>query len=319
MVQAVQSSANQVHTNFISSSLDALAAKVKSFVNNKNLARIGEYISLIMSAALVIASTYCVTVPLTLGYVASAIGAFAISRFLRTLRFSTANLGLLKDPNFRKVLKDEIFPLYIKHEKTFDSAHVHGRMHISRCIIYTLAMLNFYKKHFNIQADEMASLYTIALHDAGRKGNGIDLWEKDSERLAKDHLRKHGYSWFASRNFAKAINKANHVNQPEAIAVRSADCFDIMRPCCGHNGRSGFAFKFLDFLNPAKDPLSSNLSPDEANKIRHKLIDEAWEFIKITEAKKYGLRNSDSYFEDVVYLLESNQSKFPTLFGLLKK
>lgn len=309
--------------------------KVKSFF--EIIARLGQYIAYVLTGVFVIGAIYCAAMQLSLSLIAGSIAMAAVSlscgilprkaQSQADLKFpaETSTAFILKNKifaaDFRKVLTNEIFPLYIHHENTFDSAGIHGRMHISRCVIYTLAMLRFYKKYFNAKVDEKAALYTIAMHDAGRQGNGPDLWEGDSQKLAYNFLRKKGYSRSDAEKFSKIINKANKTDSCELVSVRSADCLDIMRPCCGHGGRGGFNEKWLKFLN-AKDPNVGTLRPDklkEVEKLRKALIEEIWGFIQLTEKKKDSLKTSNTYFEDILFVLESNQRNFPTLFKLLSE
>ena len=329
MVTAVQNNTTNTQNGFISNSLEALAYKVKSLAYlivkiSQHLASFTSFIFVCGSIATAVSAT---SMPLSLGLVASAIATFGVSKLLKNVRqnfgvlknpkYNRTNLGILKDSKMIQVLTDEIFPLYIEHEKTFDRNQIHGRMHISRCIIYTMAMLNFYKRYKKVTFDELASIYSIAFHDAGRRGNGVDVWEKDSQKLLYNFLRKKGYNLLKAFKFSRIVNKDNRSDSLEARAILSSDCLDIMR--CRFGGIRSFRRNFLTFLNPTKDSAPRGVTKDECKNIREKLIKEAWEFIKITENKKVELTNSKTYFEDVLYLLESNQKKFPTLLGLLKK
>ena len=329
MVAAVHNTTITPQKGFISSSLDTLACKVKSLMHL--IVKIGQHLASLTSFVFVFGavSTFISAgaTPLVFGLTASAVASFGISSLLKHVRqnfgiiknpkYLAADLGLLKDTKMVKPLTEEIFPLYIKHEKTFDGHQIHGRMHISRCIIYTMAMLNFYKRHKKANVDELASIYSIAFHDAGRRGNGVDVWEKDSQKLLYNFLRDKGYGLLKALKFSRIVNKETKSDSLEARAILSSDCLDIMR--CRLGGIKSFRRNLLTFLNPAKDKAPSGLTKDECKNIREKLIQEAWQFIKMTENKKVELTNSKTYFEDVLYLLESNQKKFPTLFDYLKK
>ena len=48
---------------------------------------------------------------------------------------------------FIEEAQEQILPIYAKHEKHFDNYGVHGRMHISRALIFAEAMSRFYSAH----------------------------------------------------------------------------------------------------------------------------------------------------------------------------
>lgn len=212
--------------------------------------------------------------------------------------------------NFKLELEQEIFPFYEKHEGGFDYFRIHGRMHVARAVIFGEVMARYYQnKGQFIDFDYVRR--TIGLHDAGRKGNGIDLWEKESSDLLCNYL--------ISKNTPKeeAVQKSNIIVKEKAdknsIAFKifqSADCLDIMRPCTGNGGRSGFNPKYLTFLQN-----SANL---EESQFRQSLIEEAWFFIQVTEQQKMTSFNESKGFMDKLFeVIKTHQAKLPILSSIL--
>jgi len=83
-------------------------------------------------------------------------------------------------PLFAAELQEEILPLYLSHEQTFDSWSIHGRMHICRCVLFAEFMSRYYYRQTTYTPNVDWVRYAIAFHDSSRQGNGADLWEHDS-------------------------------------------------------------------------------------------------------------------------------------------
>ncbi len=86
-------------------------------------------------------------------------------------------------PGFIAELQQSILPIYRAHELTFDWAGVHGRMHISRAVIFGEVMARIYHAA-GIPVDFYGMRVAIAFHDSGREGSGTDRWEKESAENA---------------------------------------------------------------------------------------------------------------------------------------
>jgi len=83
---------------------------------------------------------------------------------------------------------------------------------------------------------------------------------------------------------------------------------DIMRPCTGNGGRSGFDPKYLTFLANTES---------EASQFRDRLIEEAWVFIEATEAQKMTTFNeSEGFMEKLFQIIKDHQDKLPILSSL---
>lgn len=93
--------------------------------------------------------------------------------------------------------------------------------------------------------------------------------------------------------------------------MHDADVLDIMRPCCGHGGRTGFRSQALRFLGPRDGSGMTNPT------VRDALIEEAWCLIRATEAKKSGLRRSTEYMRDVLSILGKTRRMCPLLAACL--
>ena len=217
---------------------------------------------------------------------------------------------------FVKDLSTNILPIYKNHESTFDYQGIHGRMHISRALIFAESMARYYYKVIRIKdIDFLAIRYAVAFHDAGRKGNGIDIWESDSAEICRKHLLNQGHGDEYSKYVSQLIEKKGPWDAHKKI-VHDADVLEIMRPCCGHGGRSGFKEKALRFLSYRDDLINNNLN-DFASP-RNTLIDEAWQFIVYTERKKYMFNKSDfNYFYDLVMIIDEINNNLSMIKGLL--
>ena len=141
-------------------------------------------------------------------------------------------------------LEKEIFPLYEKHEIEFDTSRIHGRMHIARAIIFSEVMARYYKdKGVSVDFDYVRR--ATGLHDAGRKGNGVDLWEKESCALLYQYLISKNIPQKEAAQKSTIILKETADKNSIAFKIfQSADCLDIMRPCTGNGGRAGFNPKY---------------------------------------------------------------------------
>ena len=201
-----------------------------------------------------------------------------------------------------------ILPIYKEHEDTFDSIGIHGRIHISRSLIFSEYMTRFYESVLGQDIDFFAIRYAVAFHDSGRKGNGIDLWEDISEKKCFQYLlTKSDYSAPRqndinySRYTASLINKSVDKSDFNKLSVYDADVLEIMRPCCGNGERDGFKPNFLHFLK----------YNDEYQQVRNDLIEDAWKFIEYTEDNKHLI--TDNHLYRLIDILEKNKNDFRVL------
>jgi hypothetical protein len=193
---------------------------------------------------------------------------------------------------FLKELTDSILPLYEKHEKSFDFSGIHGRLHISRSIIFAEFMARFYSSISDQSNIDFSSIrYSTAFHDSGRKDNGIDLWEKDSEDNCYKYLYESGHNAKYCKYTASLIGKKIGKDINHSI-VYDSDVIEIMRPCCGHGGIDNFNRLFLNFLSE-KDILIEY--GDGCEEIRNKIINDAWKIITYTEDNKHIFSNDHIY------------------------
>ncbi len=121
--------------------------------------------------------------------------------------------------------------IYLNHEKTFDPKGVHGRGHIGRAYIFATAMCNILEES-GIYVDRNAVLCGIAMHDAGRQGNGADIWEADSARLTVEHMRTAFGDESMGADYEAAVQRITtdkDFNTFERMILQSADSLDIGR------------------------------------------------------------------------------------------
>jgi hypothetical protein len=181
--------------------------------------------------------------------------------------------------NFVEDFSKNILPIYENHEKTFDNIGIHGRLHISRSLIFAEFMARFYNT-LKMNVDFNAIRYAVAFHDSGRQANGFDRWEQDSSDLCYLHLIRNYYPDY-SKYIASLILK-NQISDINNDIVYDADVLEIMRPCCGHGERDCFNSNYFRFLKDNKD-------------IRNDLIEDAWKLIEYTEDNKEMFKDNTLY------------------------
>jgi hypothetical protein len=213
-------------------------------------------------------------------------------------------------------LEEKILPVYVQHERDFDPWSVHGRMHICRSVLFSEYMARFYRETLSAEVDLYAVRVATALHDSGRRANGADRWEKESQTNCLAYIKSSG-------------SRPEHADYPAYVAgliekqqtgelakqiVYDADVIEIMRPCCGHGGIEGFKREFLHFLG-SRDVLARDL-PD-ASRLREMFIQEAWRWINETERFKLRLFKSLNYMQSLLETLEGERQQYPLLSSLL--
>lgn len=215
---------------------------------------------------------------------------------------------------FTQEFAQYILPIYKKHEETFDEAGIHGRMHISRCLIFGEVMSNIYES-YGVEIDRFAVRNAIAFHDSGRKGNGADIWELESAGVMIEYLMKVGCTRDYALRLGKFIVKTSLSHDfccVESEITRAADCLDIMRPCCAcTHGLSGFKKSHFHFMDCGKK--LSSLLAQESEQIRIRLVRDSWHFINMTENKKPWLSShpNEGYLEDLIATLYGNKTRWP--------
>lgn len=210
---------------------------------------------------------------------------------------------------FTEELENDIFKFYEAHESGFDQYRIHGRMHVARAVIFSEVMSRYFQsKGESIDFDYVRRM--TGLHDAGREGNGLDRWENQSADLLYQHLKLKGMPHDQAYQKSRNIIKATADNSIEYQIFQSADCIDIMRPCTGRGGREGFNSAFLSFLKDSHDA--------EDVKFREDLIEEAWDFIKISEAKKFSdFKDSQGFMKKLFQIIDHDRNSFKILSSIL--
>lgn len=215
---------------------------------------------------------------------------------------------------FKNTYHQYILPIYEAHENDFDFAGIHGRMHISRALILGECMLRYYAKELNIKnIDFQAARIAIAFHDAGRQGNGKDIWEQDSANMCFQFLKKAGheepYCHYVSNMI---VNKDLLLTDIPAQIVHDADTLEIMRLFAfAKSGFKQFRQKELRFLS-AKDVAGVTLTSDQEI-FRQHFITSAWQWIRHTEHSITAYPTSD-FLDTIIY---TSLTEFPLLRGLL--
>ena len=216
---------------------------------------------------------------------------------------------------FKQEFQNNILLLYEEHEKTFDFAGIHGRMHISRALIFAEFMSRFYTEKLNISTiDYTAIRYAISFHDSGRKGNGKDIWEEDSAKNCERYLLNH-VAFTDKQEYCAYVGSLIHKHGQWDLnkkIVHDADVLEIMRPCCGHGSINGFQPHALRFLSDRDDLINPDVDSEYYERIRKQLINEAWALISYTEQYKtnYIIGNHIESFLDII---KTEQEKYQLL------
>jgi hypothetical protein len=207
---------------------------------------------------------------------------------------------MMIDSEFIHNFNNDILPIYQNHEDTFDKYGIHGKLHISRCIIFANFMYNFYESINVKNLDNYAIKYAISFHDSGRIRNGIDYWEKDSSKNCFIYLLKNEHGFMYCKYVADLIIK-NRNNDINKNIVLDSDVLDIMRPSTGRGGRLGFRESNLVFLSDYP----------EYKDVRDNLIEDAWKLIEYTEGNK-NIFNND-HIEKLMKIINTNELEFKVL------
>lgn len=204
-------------------------------------------------------------------------------------------------------LQTHILPIYLQHERTFDAASVHGRMHICRTLLFAEILvrqyaISPYSDHLKADAIRMA----IAFHDSGRQANGVDLWEKDSARLCFGYVLTRR-AQRPDPKYARYVSRlivAEGRRDLEKEIVHDADTLDIMRPCCGHGGLAGFRRDELFFQSGRDRHLT------HGPELQDQLIQEAWRLIQWTETCKNTLLDTPTPMDALLDVLETQRHEY---------
>lgn len=129
---------------------------------------------------------------------------------------------------------------------------IHGGMHASRATLwafmthnllqqlspdYVNNSLNKIAQHINADTKTVMRLILIAMacHDAGRKGEGKDEWEKESSLIAFQELKELGLDDEQANLFAKAVLNKDKPNsyqeelKKQGVAEKDYNAFDYIR------------------------------------------------------------------------------------------
>lgn len=207
-------------------------------------------------------------------------------------------------------LETEIFPYYEAHERGFDKAKIHGRMHAARAVLFAEVMGRYWVSKGKGAINFMVLRRVTALHDSGREDNGRDIYEKISAKNIAKHLMEKGMSKKSARYYSRIVvhDDKHHVRPLETMMFQSADCLDIMRPCCGI-WREKFKPNVLSFLKGSQD--------EGDIRFRNALIEEAWKFIQLTENDKFihKFMRSQGFMEQLLGYI--SKADFPILYKYL--
>ena len=123
---------------------------------------------------------------------------------------------------------------YRRHEETFDSqTAVHGMGHASRTFIFATVLANIMEAS-GVSVDRTALLCGTAGHDAGRQGNGNDIWEEESAGAIVSAMRSAygadslGDAYEAGIT-AMITDRGNQGETLETMLHKAADSLDIGR------------------------------------------------------------------------------------------
>ena len=164
-----------------------------------------------------------------------------------------------------------------QQELSFDPGGRNGRDHLGRSLILANVMAN-------VLADAGATLdrhglyTTVALHDAGRQGAGVDVWQAQSAREAVRVLGEQGLGDpdYLARATAAIDPPAGQPLSLEAVVLKSADAVE------GLALRGDFDTSQVGFMRGttrAPDGLAIPASPD----FREGLLREMADFVRTSQ------------------------------------
>jgi len=105
---------------------------------------------------------------------------------------------------------------------------IHGEKHTERCIWAASNLMEFFYSQLPNSRTPESILIPVAFHDAGRKGEGTDLWEMDSYRMCLAYLLNSGVSKVEAQYSATAILKNPPLTRNAAI-LYDADVLEYSR------------------------------------------------------------------------------------------
>jgi hypothetical protein len=182
--------------------------------------------------------------------------------------------------SFRRAHLPALLDKYQSHEQGFDPTGLHGRRHVSRALLYANVLANIVRAQGGT-IDSHALYTTTVLHDVGREGNGMDVWEAQSAAAAVAALGEMGITEKPYLDHATACIQSEQPASQwtlERGLLKSADSLDIMRT----TGRAGYRPEHLWFMNAdVRVGEGRYLRVDPA--LRSALIDEVHAFITATE------------------------------------
>lgn len=199
---------------------------------------------------------------------------------------------------FENIFKKDISPFYIKNQNIFDQDGIHGCLHISRSLIISRLIAKKLKESA-VETNIDAISYAISFHDSGRKGNGKDVWEKDSSLICYNYLKKAFIpdAEYISSLIVKDNSKDDDFNY---LVCYDTDVLEIIRPTTGI-GLQNFNSKYLKLM-----PVFQNYY--------NNIMNEVFGFILETEGMNKRFENSDALFNLMLFLKFKNQ-EYPMLYA----
>lgn len=237
--------------------------------------------------------------------------------FLPPSRKKTKQLLKTNWLSFQSFFAQNILPIYQQHEKDFDFYGFHGRRHLTRSVIFAEAMTRLYYKK-GLKPDFYGIRLAVSFHDSGRKGNGRDIWEKESSQNCYDFLISDGNTPEYSQAIADSIlDKKSDIQNLHNQIIYDADVLEIMRLFTDNiDGWQKFRPKELFFLSE-RDLAFPNLSPTDLE-YRSTFVQEVWSLIRESEKWTLPMKNEDYLPTYLAYIFGKSQ-QFPLLYSLLKK
>ena len=182
-------------------------------------------------------------------------------------RIQELHVGRFLNLNFDKKAK-EIFDKY--YLKAGMVTH-HGAKHVARVAYYIPMLVELYKKSGDAEAASLTPeditllQFAALLHDAGRKGENVDLWERESAEICKQFFVENGLPEKKAEYYANIILNKDKPHAEKTLLekiMHDADSLDIIRV------RGSFNIEYLDcFQDLAAKEEIRNICIDVANLI----------------------------------------------------
>lgn len=210
--------------------------------------------------------------------------------------------------HFKEEYTNEILPIYLNHEETFDYVGYHGRRHITRSLLFAEIIGRFYFLLGEDLLDFDGIRTAVSFHDSAREGNGMDYWEVESGENCKEYLLDKGRSKvYADKISNMILQKKIDIETREEQIVYDVDVIEIIRV---FPSRDAFRIEELYFLG--ENELHKDF-PTSILKLRNQFLAEFWDFIEATEDLS---PSNESFVNKYIQFFQADRERYSLMNSL---